>query len=137
MVQAPKDSKQSTSCLVGTRGGHSEWGRQQWEQECVVRWDHYGSSAQGDQNKSETLFPRTTGCSEQSPKFTPSPLVRDLEGFVQGCSEGASNPRGPAHPPWDTQLSICLRIQVFRRYPGRLSCPSGWIYDGAGTGHQG
>lgn len=95
MVQALKDSEQRTRCLVGSRDGRSEWGRRQWEQERVVRWDHHGSPAQGDQDKSKTLFPRTTGCSEQSPKFTPSPLVRDLEGFVDGVFRGCQQPKGP------------------------------------------
>lgn len=60
--------------------------RQQRGEGWGVRWDHYGNSAQADQNKRGAQSSRTAGCSEQSQK---SGTETAGERFARICGRGA------------------------------------------------
>lgn len=86
MVQTLEHSRELQHLREQETGAQRGQVRQQARKEWVIKWDLYGNSGQGGQNKSGAQSPRTVGCLGQSQKSATEPSGED---FGEVCRWGA------------------------------------------------
>lgn len=137
MVQTLEHSRELQHLWEQETGAQRGQVRQQARKEWVIKWDLYGNSGQGGQNKSGAQSPRTVSCLGQSQKSATEPSG---EGFGEVCRWGVQRVlptrRSPPHPPWDTLQEGLFQNLSFQEVSWPVVLPQGGTCDEAAAGPQ-